>query len=91
MARWVQAMNDKSSNSKVRILPQEQYLRLRKIMHELSNVATGLLISAGLMAQSSPPSELRRYCEQISEAAERGAELVRESRRLLRQARESRA
>ena len=61
-------MNDKpsdSSDSKVRILQPEQYLRLRKIMHELSNVVTGLLISAGLMAEASHPiisaATARRY------------------------------
>jgi nitrogen-specific signal transduction histidine kinase len=68
---------------KTRTLQQEEYLRLRRIIHELGNVSTGLLISAGLLEQSSPPEQLRRYCERITEAAERSAALVREARKLL--------
>jgi signal transduction histidine kinase len=52
-------------------------------MHELSNVTTGILISSGLLTQLLAGDERRRYCEQINQAGERSATLVREVRALL--------
>ena len=52
-------------------------------MHELSNVTTGILISSGLLAQLLTGDKRRRYCEQINEAGERSAALVRQARALL--------
>jgi signal transduction histidine kinase len=52
-------------------------------MHELSNVTTGMLISAGLLARLLADDERRHYCERINEAGERTAALVREARALL--------
>ncbi len=60
-----------------------QCLELRKLIHELSNSTTGMLISSGLLAQLLAGDERRRYCEQINEAGERTASLVREVRALL--------
>jgi signal transduction histidine kinase len=64
-------------------LNQVRCLELRKLTHELSNVTTGLLISAGLLRQLLVGDERHRYCEQINEAGERTAALVREVRALL--------
>lgn len=58
-------------------------LELRKLMHELSNVTTGILISSGLLAQLLIDDKRIRYCEQINEAGERSAVLVRQARALL--------
>ena len=82
-------MPDQPPNSKQHILQPGQYERLRQILHELSNVSAGLLISAGLLTRSLPLGGLRTYCEQISEAAERSAALVREARSLLLKAPEN--
>jgi signal transduction histidine kinase len=64
-------------------LTQERCLALRKLAHELSNVTTGMLMAAGLLRQLLAGDERRRYCEQINEAGERTAALVREVHALL--------
>ena len=68
-------------NSKGAELNEERCLELRKLTHELSNVTTGILISSGLLAQLLAGDERRRYCEQINEAGERTAALVRRDAR----------
>jgi signal transduction histidine kinase len=60
-----------------------QCLELRKLMHELSNVTTGMLISAGLLTRLLAGDERSRYCERINEAGERTAVLIRQARALL--------
>ena len=63
-------------NSQTAGLNEVRCLELRKLMHELSNVTTGILISSGLLAQLLIGDKRRRYCEQINEAGERTAVLV---------------
>ncbi len=70
-------------NSETAGLNQVRCLELRKLMHELSSITTGILISSGLLAQLHAGDKHRRYCEQINEAGERTAALVRQARALL--------
>ena len=81
-------MASRPPNSKVRILKQPQFLRLRQVLHELNNASTGLLLSVGLLADALPTGEMRLSCHQILQSAERCAGLLREARWLLQQARE---
>lgn len=67
------------------LLSDVQYLELRRLLHELSNVTTGMLMSAGLLEQLLAGDVRRRYCAQINEAGERTADLVRDARALLQQ------
>ena len=62
---------------------QVRCLELRKLVHELNNVTTGILISAGLLTQLLAGDARRRYSEQINQAGERTATLLREARALL--------
>lgn len=73
-------------NSEGAALNDAQCLELRKLLHELSNVTTGMLISAGLLERLLTGDARHRYCEQINQAGERTAVLVREARALLRPA-----
>jgi signal transduction histidine kinase len=70
-------------NSQSTDLNQARCLELRKLMHELSNVTTGMLFSSGLLMQLLAGDERCHYCEQINQAGERTATLVREMRALL--------
>ena len=70
-------------NSETMGLNPVRCLELRKLMHELSNVTTGMLMAAGLLRQTLAGDARGRYCEQITEAGERTASLVREMRTLL--------
>lgn len=76
--REEQALNSQSVG-----LNQVRCLELRKLMHELSNVTTGMLFSSGLLMQLLAGDERCHYCEQINQAGERTATLVREMRALL--------
>jgi signal transduction histidine kinase len=78
-----QSRDEQAMNSETMGLNPVRCLELRKLMHELSNVTTGILISSGLLAQLLAGDERRRYCEQINEAGERTAVLVREAHALL--------
>jgi nitrogen-specific signal transduction histidine kinase len=80
-----QAFNAKSitMNAKSVELNEERCLALRKLAHELSNVTTGMLMAAGLLRESLAGDARCHYCEQINEAGERTAALVREVRALL--------
>ena len=53
-------------NSKDVELNEGRCSELRKLVHELSNVTTGMLISSGLLRQSLAGDERGRYCEQIN-------------------------
>jgi signal transduction histidine kinase len=65
-------------------LSRKRDLELRRIVHELSNVTTGVLISAGLLSELLQQDDPRhRYSEEIREAGERSAALLREARALL--------
>jgi signal transduction histidine kinase len=57
---------------------------LRHALHELSNIMTGLLMNTGLLSIALRGNDkLRRYAEDIAQAGERGAALVREARNLV--------
>ena len=73
------------------VLNQACCLELRKIMHEMSSITTGMLLSAGLLSEALRPDSRCRYSEQIREAGERSAALVREARALLYRAQDYRA
>ena len=77
-----------ASNSKDVELNEERCSELRKLAHELGNVTTGMLLAAGLLRQTLAGDARGRYCEQITEAGERSAALVREMRTLLHPERE---
>lgn len=62
---------------------EERCLQLRRILHELSNLTTGVLISTGLLTQFLRGDERQRYVENIADAGERSAALLREARALL--------
>ena len=70
-------------NSEIVVLNQVQCLELRKLIHELNNTTTGILISSGLLTQLLAGDQRCRYSEQINQAGERTATLVREVRALL--------
>jgi hypothetical protein len=56
-------------------------LEIRRQLHDLSNVLTGLLITAGLLKNLLPPTESGgRYANDMEDSAERAAELVAEVR-----------
>ncbi|MGE5110454.1 MAG: hypothetical protein ACM3JB_06330 [Acidobacteriaceae bacterium] len=57
--------------------------RLRSILHDLSNVMTGVLISGGLLRLAPHGDSRDRHAKEVCEAGERGAALVREARSLL--------
>ena len=58
-------------------------MALGKLAHQLSNVTTGMLMAAGLLKQVLAGDVRSRYCEQINQAGERTAALVRELQALL--------
>ena len=70
-------------NSQPMDLNAARCLELRRLMHELSNITTGILISSGLLAQLLSGDDRCRYCQQINEAGERTATLIRRARSLL--------
>lgn len=57
---------------------------LRRVLHDLSNTLTGLLMNAGLLGVALRGNErLRRYADEITGSGERGAALVRHARSML--------
>lgn len=59
----------------------QQVLNIRRMLHDLSNVLTGVLITAGLLKSFVPLSgNGERYASDIEKSAERAAELVSEVR-----------
>lgn len=57
---------------------------LRRVLHDLSNTLTGLLMNAGLLAIALRGNErLRHYVDEITAGGERGAALVQEARAML--------
>jgi signal transduction histidine kinase len=72
-----------SLSSEIAFLNQVRCLELRKLVHELSNVTTGILISSGLLTKLLAGDQRCRYSEQINQAGERTATLVRQARALL--------
>ena len=57
--------------------------KLRCILHELSNLLTGMLVSGGLLRQAMKDDPRSHYAGDVCEGGERGAVLVREARDLL--------
>jgi len=77
------------------VVDGSQVLAMRRLMHELANVLTGVMISGGLLAQylhpgrpkSAPPGEaearaLWQYAAGVCEGCERGCGLLCELRGL---------
>jgi hypothetical protein len=57
--------------------------RLRTILHDLSNVMTGVLMSGGLLRLALRGDDREYHALDVCEGGERGAALVREARGLL--------
>ncbi len=53
------------------------------ILHELSNVLTGILVTGGLMQLALQADPRQRYAAEICSGSERGASLVRQARALV--------
>jgi signal transduction histidine kinase len=57
---------------------------MQRVLHDLSNTLTGLLMNAGLLSLALRSNErLRRYADDIYESATRGAELLRHARSIM--------
>lgn len=56
---------------------------LRRLMHDMSSVFTGILVSGGLLNLAVTEGKQKRYSANICEEAERGAALLRQARALL--------
>lgn len=56
---------------------------MRRRLHELANVFTGMVIAGGLLRERVEAEELRRYAAEICEGGQRGCELVCELRQRL--------
>jgi len=61
-------------------LDGESVLIMRRRLHELANVFTGVMIAAGLLSEYLEGGSLQTYVADISEDSERGSVLVRELR-----------
>lgn len=57
--------------------------RLRHILHELSNLLTGVLVTGGLLREGLRGERLERYAADVCNGGERGAVLLREARALV--------
>lgn len=57
--------------------------QLRRILHDLSNLLTGILVTGGLLQLALQGDRRQHYAVEICEGSERGAALVREARALL--------
>lgn len=57
--------------------------QLRHILHELSNLLTGILVTGGLLQLALQGDRRQHYAVELCEGSERGATLVREARSLL--------
>lgn len=62
------------------MLDGAQLSEMRSLLHELSNVLTGLMISGGLLAQYLAGNVLRPYAAGVCEGCERGGVLLFELR-----------
>ncbi len=57
--------------------------KLRSILHDLSNVMTGVLMSAGLLRLALRGDSREHHAVDVCAGLERGAALVREARSLV--------
>ncbi len=64
-------------------MERDEREELRHIMHELSNLLTGMLVTGGLLRLALQGDRRERYAADVCEGGERGAVLVREARSLL--------
>jgi hypothetical protein len=62
------------------VLDDLQVEAMRRQLHELANVLTGVMISGGLLAQYLEGKALARYASGVCEGCERGCNMVRELR-----------
>jgi nitrogen-specific signal transduction histidine kinase len=62
------------------VLDSSQVQTMRRLIHELANVLTGVMISGGLLSQYLEGNALRSYASGVCEGCERGGVLVRELR-----------
>ncbi len=62
---------------------EQERERLRIVLHELSNLLTGILVNAGLIGTVHPGDRCARYAQRICEGGERAAALVRDARTIL--------
>lgn len=62
------------------LLGDAEVKAIRKRLHDLANVFTGVMIAGGLLAQCLEDSALLGYAGDICEGSERGCALVREIR-----------
>jgi hypothetical protein len=69
------------SQAKSEPQPGEQILEIRRLLHDASNVLTGLLITAGLLRHLVPlPATGERYASELESSAERAVELFSDVR-----------
>lgn len=64
-------------------MKEDERAKLRVILHELSNLLTGMLVAGGLLRQVVMDKRTRHYVDELYEGSERSATLVREARNLL--------
>ncbi len=57
--------------------------QLQRILHDLSNLLTGIMVTGGLLQLSLQGDRRQHYVTEICEGSERGAVLVREARTML--------
>jgi len=62
------------------ILDQNAVHAMRRGLHELANVFTGLMIAGGLLSQRPELESLQHYVTDLCDGSERGSALVRELR-----------
>jgi signal transduction histidine kinase len=62
---------------------EDERAKLRVILHELSNLLTGMLVAGGLLRQVVMEKRTRHYVDELHDGCERSATLVREARDLL--------
>lgn len=66
-----------------RELSGKEVRELRRLLHDLSSVFTGILVSGGLLNMALAGDKRQRYSGEICEGAERGAAMVRQARATL--------
>jgi nitrogen-specific signal transduction histidine kinase len=64
-------------------LDQPKSRQLREILHDLSNVLTGISVTGGLLQLALQGDRRRHYAVDICAETERSAKLVRRGRSLL--------
>lgn len=64
-------------------LEEPKNSRMREILHDLSNVITGISVTGGLLQSALQGDRRQHYAVDICVGTDRGAELVRKGRSLL--------